>query len=259
MTNYSMRAFPVAELPVPGWECFFGRNDTTFHKLVFYVWLLEGGGKRIVIDAGPPPGEEDFATLVAACQGIDRQCLMSRVQTIDKAFAAASVAPESIDYLLITQPITYHTGGLVPELFPRAQVFVSRAGVLEFLLDNPGHPPRSAYFTESTWRYLRTLLIEQRLTLTDETTEVLDGIYFETTGGHHPGSAAVRVRTSLGIVGILETAFLRENVEQQLPVGVAENVAICREAIRRYQKQCDVLLACHDNTILSRFPGGLIA
>jgi glyoxylase-like metal-dependent hydrolase (beta-lactamase superfamily II) len=259
MTNYSIRAFPVAELPVPGWECFFGRNDTSFHKLVFYVWLVESGGKRLVIDAGPPPGEEDFAYLVAACQEIDPQSTMSRVQTIEHAFVQAGVSPESVDYLLITQPITYHTGGLLPELFPRAKVFLSRAGMFEFLLDNPGHPPQAVYFTEATWHYLRSLIIARRLMLVDQMTEVLEGVYFETTGGHHPGSAAVRIRTSSGIVGILETAFLRENVEQQLPIGIAENTALCREVIRRYKRECDLLLACHDNTILTRFPGGVIA
>lgn len=259
MADYRVRVFPVAELPVPGWECFFGRNDTTFHTLVFHVWVIEGNGKRIVVDAGPPPGDADFGYLVSACQSIDPRSTMRRLQQLQAVFQGAGITPESIDTLLVTQTITYHTGGLLPELFPRARVYLSRAGVLEFLLDNPGHPPRAAYFTEDSWRYLRELLIEERLVLADDPTEVAEGVWFETTGGHHPGSAAVRVKTAAGTLGILETAFLRENVEQTLPVGVAENAALCRQVIRRYRQECDLVLACHDNTLHERFAGGIVA
>ena len=258
-TSYALRAWPVVELPVPGWECFFGRHDLDFHKLIFYVWVVQGGGKTILIDAGPPPDEENFQALVLACQTVDPKSLMVRLRSFDQVLSQAGLAPESIDYLLITQPITYHTGGLLPEYFPRATVYLSKAGLMEFLLDRPGHPPHDAYFTEGNWQFLRQLLIEDRLRLVDGPTEVVDGVRFETTGGHHPGSAAVKVKTSRGVVGILETAFLKENVDQEQPIGVAENAALCRQVIRRYKRECDLVLAIHDNTLLERFPEGIVA
>ena len=61
--------------------------------------------------------------------------------------------------------------------------------MLELLLDNPGHPPRGFYFTEDSWQFLRKLLVEDRIQSVDKPTEVVPGIVFETTGGHHPGSA----------------------------------------------------------------------
>src|SRR5207253_1245817 len=139
------------------------------------------------------------------------------VITLDKLLEAHFLAPEDIDFVLLTQTITYHSGGLVPELFPRAQVFMSRAGVKEFLLDTPGHPPRDLYFTEAAWAFLRKLLIEQRVHLVDDPTEVGPGLVFETTGGHHAGSAGVRVRTAQGTLGILETAFLKKNGDDAIP------------------------------------------
>ena len=244
---------------MPGWECFFGRHEMDFHKLIFYVWIAQGGGKTILVDAGPPPDEENFQALVLACQTVDPKSLMIRLESLDQVLAEADLVPQSIDYLLITQPITYHTGGLLPEYFPRAEVYLSKAGLLEFLLDRPGHPPHAAYFTEENWRFLRDLLIEDRLRVADGPTEVVDGVQFETTGGHHPGSAAVKVRTPRGVVGILETAFLKENLDQEQPIGVAENAAQCRRAIRRYKRACDLVLAIHDNTLLERFPQGIIA
>jgi glyoxylase-like metal-dependent hydrolase (beta-lactamase superfamily II) len=258
-TEYTIRAFPVAELPVPGWECFFGRHDVSFHTLVFYVWVVQGNGKTIVIDSGPPPGDRDMRDLVEACQRIDPKSLMRRVRSLEDVYSEAGIRAAHVDYLLITQPITYHSGGLLADAFPNSTVFLSRAGFLEFVLDNPGHPPRQAYFTACTWMYLRTLLIENRLVLTDSPVEVEPGISFETTGGHHPGSAAVKIDTARGRVAILETAFLKQNIDDSIPVGVAENAALCRQTIRRYVAECELVLAAHDSTIFSRFPGGQIA
>lgn len=257
--NHSIRAFPVAELPVPGWECFFGRNDCTFHTLVFYVWVIQANGKTILVDSGTPPGEADFDALRLACQGIDPRSVMKRLCRLEEVYAEAGITAEDVDALLITQPITYSTGGMVERLFPRAKVYISRAGVLEFLLDRPGHPPPHAYFTEPSWAFMRKLLIEDRLVLTDSAVMVADGVRFETTGGHHPGSVGIQVTTSKGRVGILETAFLQENIDKELPIGVSENAALCRQSIIRYKHECDLVLASHDNTLMQRFPGGIIA
>lgn len=257
--NYSLRAFPVAELPVPGWECFFGRNDCNFHTLVFYVWVIRGNGKTIVVDTGTPLVQEDFDTLRVACQGIDSRSRVNRLSSLEEVYKEADISADDVDALLITQPITYATGGMVEQLFPRAQVYISKAGLLEFLLDRPGHPPAHTYFTESSWTFVRKLLIEDRLVLTDDPVNVVDGICFETTGGHHPGSAAVKVATPKGQIGILETAFLQENIEKDLPIGIAENVALCRKSIIRYKRECDLVLASHDNTLMQRFPAGVIA
>jgi hypothetical protein len=130
--------------------------------------------------------------------------------------------------------------------------------MMEFLLKSPGHPPRSLYFTPDSWGFLRQLLIEGRLQSVEGSVEVGPDLIFESTGGHHPGSAAVRAKTACGTLGILETAFLKRNIDEVIPVGIAENVAVCREVIRRYRRECDLVLADHDPTILERFPDGVI-
>jgi hypothetical protein len=72
------------------------------------------------------------------------------------------------------------------------------------------------------------------------------GVFFETTGGHHPGSAGVRVATSAGVVGLLETAFVQRNVDEVVPIGIAENAALCRKVISRYRRECDLVIPIHD-------------
>lgn len=258
MPSCEIRAYPLAELPVPGWECFFGRNDVDFYTLVFYTWVIRSGTSTILVDTGPPPDEKNLQKLNAGCQRVDERSVFRRIDPLAAVLEKAALKPSEIDFLLITQPITYHTGCLLPEYFPRASVYVSLAGVLEFLLESPGHPPRDLYFTAESWGFLWRLIVENRLILVDSPTQVVPGVYFETTGGHHPGSAAVKVQAPGGVIGILETAFLRENVEEEIPIGVAENVSLCRNVIKNYKKECALVLAAHDNTVLDRFPGGRI-
>jgi glyoxylase-like metal-dependent hydrolase (beta-lactamase superfamily II) len=257
--NYSLRAYPAGEQDLPGWCCLFGKNDTSLHRIVFYVWIAQAGRKTIVIDAGFPPDPSDFETLTSACEQLDPACALRMLSTLDQVFDSSGITPDSVDAVLITQPITYHTGGLLPRYFPRAGVYIPRAGLWEFLLDNPGHPPRDCYFTEKTWQFLRQLAIENRLYLPDGPTEVFGGLSIEPTGGHHPGSAAVTLQTSKGLLGILETAFLDLNITQEHPIGLAEDAAQTRRVIRDYKRRCNPLLAIHDNGILERFPGGIIA
>src|SRR4030095_7974096 len=118
MSTYKIAAYPLAELPVPGWECFFGRNDPDFHRLIFYTWVIDGNGKTIVLDSGPPPDEENFVKLREGCQRVDIRSELRRIDFLDTVFHKATILPEAIDVLLITQPITYHTGGLLDRYFP---------------------------------------------------------------------------------------------------------------------------------------------
>jgi len=256
---YELRAYAVAEQQLPGWACVFGTNDASFHRIVFHVWIARGGGRTALIDAGPPLGEEDFGTLREACAGMDPQCGIRRLRTLDSVLEEACLSPQTIDAVLITQPITYHTGGLAPRLFPRAKVYLPRQGMLEFLLDDPGHPPRDCYFTSETWAFLHRLLLEDRLVLPEQRVEPLEDLWLEVTGGHHPGSAAVSMPTARGRVAILETAFLAENIDQERPIGIAEDIAQCRRVIRRYRRSYDLVLAAHDGALLERFPQGVIA
>jgi len=253
---YRLTAIPAGTLPVPGWEAFFGRNDHNFYDLIFYVWLVTDGQRIGLIDAGLPLDAADRAALDRASQSVDENCCYRDVRPLNEILDELGVRPEDIDFVLITQPITYHTGGLDPALLPRAEVYISKAGVIEMLTDPPGHPETGFYFTRDSWNFLRDLAVEGRLRVTDGPVEVAPGILFETTGGHHPGSAGVQVRTAQGLVGLLETAFLDRNVEEGLPIGIAEDVAACRSVIRRYKRECDVVVAVHDPKNAKRYGAG---
>ncbi len=243
--TWTLTPVAFASLPVPGWECVFGRNDCTMQDLIFWVWLLRCGDKICLIDAGLPTGA-DLERLNEANQKLDPQSIFTIKQDLRNALARDNIRPEDIDFVLISQLITYCTGGLIRENFPSAHVYCAWDGMREFLTSTPGHPPRDFYLTAESWTFFRELLIENRLTFAESKVEVAPGLFFEPTGGHHPGSAGIRAQTERGVVGILETAFIQENIDRTIPIGIAEDAARCRQVIQTYKRECDLVLAGHD-------------
>lgn len=254
MSPFTIEAYPVGVLPVPGWEAFFGTNDPSFHDLTFYVWHLSDGEHHVLLDLGLPPGPADRAALDRGCQAVDPRCTFGDVRSLDQALDAFGLCPEQIDLAVLTQPITYHSGGLVAKYLPRAEVVVPLAGLVEMLAAPVGHPATELYFTAAGWSYLRELAVHGRLRATDGPEELLPGLWFETTGGHHPGSAATRVTTADGEVAIVETAFFQRNVDEAHPIGIAEDTAQCRRTVQRLRTQCDHVVAIHEPANAVQFP-----
>ena len=186
--------------------------------MYFYVWIVRSGDSIGLVDSGLPFGDDLTALRTT---GIYRD-----VVQLDDLLDRNGVAADDIDWCAVTQSVTYHSGGLLADYLPRADVYIAAAGVREMLQSPPGHPPVNRYFTEASWTFLRHLAIEGRLHLVDHEVQIAPGVVFEPTGGHHPGSAGVRILTDQGIVGILETAFLQENIDQGTPIGMAENMSL---------------------------------
>lgn len=252
--TYRLHAIPVATLPIPGWEAFFGINDTEFYDLAFYVWVVTDGSTIGLIDTGLPLDPGERATLDEACRQLDQRSTFRDVRVLTEVLDETGIAPADVDFVAITQTITYHTGGLEAALLPRAQVYLSRAGIHEVLADPPGHPPSAHYFTERSWSSIRQFAVEGRLHCVDGPTAIAPGVRFETTGGHHPGSAGMMITTHAGMTGMLETAFFDRNVAEGHPIGIAENAAACRSAIQQYRRECQQVVALHDPANAERYP-----
>lgn len=242
---WSLSPHPVGILPVPGWECVFGKNDCAMRDITFWVWVLRCGDQIGLVDTGLPDGA-DLDALNRANQSLDVRCVFREHKSIEQVLEDEGIRPEEVTFVLLSQLVTYCTGGITARAFPEAVFYCAWEGMSELLTKSPGHPPKAFYFTAPTWNSLRELLIENRLVFAQHPLEIAPGLLYEPTGGHHPGSAGLQIQTSRGIVGILETAFVQENITTETPIGIAENAALCRETIRRYKQICDLVIAGHD-------------
>jgi len=244
--RYVIRAELAAVLPAPGWAVVFGEHDTSLHDLCFYVWIVSDGKTTGLIDAGLPLDTAEADALGATNRAFGDEDGFRSVRTLPQILDEAGIRSEDVSFVAITQTVTYHSGGIDAALLPNAHFFLARAGVEEFLSGGPGHPAPEFYFSAASWASLRTLAIEGRLHLIDSSAPIAPGIQFEVTGGHHPGSAAVIIDTPSGVVGVLETAFLKRNLETGRPIGIAEDIAAARAAMVSFQDRFDTVVAIHD-------------
>ena len=252
---FSLHALLAGVQKAPRWAILFGdTSPAVLQDLAFHVWLVTDGDTIGLVDAGLPLDEAGRHELNETARPSGDEALFRDVRLLPDLLDDLGLSGSDIDFVAITQTVTYHTGGIDAELLPHAQFYISKAGVLEMLDNPPGHPPTQCYFPARGWAAIRQLAIEGRLHLVDDPTEIVPGVIFETTGGHHPGSAGLRIRTERGTTGLLETAFVQENLDTATPVGISENIAESRSAIRRYLAECDEVIAIHDTANVERFP-----
>ncbi|MBO9522397.1 MAG: hypothetical protein J7518_12740 [Nocardioidaceae bacterium] len=250
--TFTVTALLAGVLPTPRWATTFGAHDTALVDLAFYVWVVSDGRTTGLVDLGLPLDPADAALLSTSNRAFGDDGFRD-VRLLPELLREAGLEGGDVDFVAITQTVTYHTGGLDAGLLPNATVYLPYAGVRELLVDPPGHPAPELYFTDRSWTALRRLAVEGRLRLVEDAADIADGVRYEVTGGHHPGSAAVQVRTAAGLVGLLETSFLQADLDAGTPIGIAEDVAAARRAIQRYRAACDHAVAVHDPGNAERF------
>lgn len=152
---------------------------------------------------------------------------------------------------MITPVQDYTVGNL--DLFRRAKIYFSRRGWFEDVV-NPRPSPflnRDIYLP----RYIRHYLFEEawnRIVLVEDQ-EIVDGVSVMWIGCHHRSSMAVIFRTPEGIVSYTDAAFTMGNLEENIPIGIAEDIYECLEAYERLKKISNVIIPAYDPENVQRF------
>jgi glyoxylase-like metal-dependent hydrolase (beta-lactamase superfamily II) len=243
--QYQVEVLKMGRCEVPGPEVYWMSKWNTWELLYFWMVLIRGNGKNIIINTGPP---RDLAPLNEVwSEAIDprSQLLREASERPEQALAKLGISPSQIDYVLITPLRAYATGNI--SLFKNATVCISRRGWIEdFHAPKFGmHIPRKLRIPDDTLQYLEIEAPEKVRLLEDED-EIIPGVRCFWTGVHHRSSMAYAIDTARGTIIASDCFFKYANVEKMIPLGIMESLEECMQAYTRIKKEASILLPLYD-------------
>jgi glyoxylase-like metal-dependent hydrolase (beta-lactamase superfamily II) len=211
--------------------------------LDYFVWLLRGGGREVVVDCG-------FSAAMAAKRGRDHlRCPAAGLRLL-------GVDSRKVRDLVITHLHYDHVGNF--ELFPQATLHVQD---LEMRFTTGRHMceerQRGAYEAEDVVGVVRRLF-EGRVRCHDGDSELFPGVSLHLIGGHTMGLQVVRVATRRGaLVLASDASHFYANMEQSRPFPIVWSVADMVAGYGRLRELAESpahIIPGHDPLVLERYP-----
>ncbi len=227
-----------------GNHAFHGGNNAETYEYALYIWLVLGGQKPILIDAGLTNVEEMNR---GAAHVLREHITQDESEHSLVQLRKFGLEPEDIGHVLITHLHFDHVDDL-PN-YTGAKVYVGRKEWVGATTRAPswGHGPMLHEFLNNPECKRRLVLVE------DE--QVLPGIESFWIGGHTPGSMAYRVNTAHGKAVLTgDTVPLLANFERNAPPGVFTSLDECKAALGKIRDKADVVLPSHDPATVNRWP-----
>ena len=259
--NWTLDIIKVGQADVRGAEVYWMSGWDDWETLYFYMLLIRGGGKTVLVNTGPPPQEQltELNRKWVSYVGGERAALtVGENEQPENALRRLDVSPASVDHVILTPFQIYTTANL--KLFSNATISLSRRGWIDFHAPRftTSREQRAGCFPEDVLTHLMTGGWE-RVRLLEDEEEILPGLRTFWVGGHHRESIAVSVATaSAGRVIFSDCIFKYPNIEQGRVLGIAESIEECRAAYQRINRDADTVLAGYDPETLRRFTNGRI-
>ena len=247
--NYMIRPLRNGECVIAGHHAFYQGDPEERYPFTLFLWLIEGGGKPMLIDAGL----EDVADMNrGAAHVLATPIAQPREETTLAQLNRHGYRPEDVGYVFITHLHFDHVDQL--DLYTNAKIVVSKRG-LAAATANPGWagswaPGKTLEGLTNTWK--------DRVIAVDDT-EVTPGIQTLWLGGHTPCNQAICVQTALGeVIFPGDTVSVLGNIEKQIPMGIHDDLDECRAALKKLAQRGSLVIPSHDPGVADRFPEGVI-
>jgi len=211
--------------------------------LDYFVWLIRGEGRGIVVDTG-------FSAPMAAKRGREHlRCPTEGLSLLD-------VESKNVKDVVVTHLHYDHIGNF--DLFPAATFHLQD---LEMNYATGRHMAQpvfgGAYEVEDVVGMVRRVYAG-RVRFHDGDAEIAPGISLHLIGGHTMGLQVVRVATRRGWVGIASDAsHFYANMEELRPFPIVYNLADMVEGYGRLRALADSpahIIPGHDPLVLERYP-----
>jgi glyoxylase-like metal-dependent hydrolase (beta-lactamase superfamily II) len=214
------------------------------YEFALYIWLILGGDKPILVDAGLTDVDEMNR---GAAHVLREPISQSKHESSTAQLRRFGLTPGDIGHVLITHLHFDHVDDLLD--YKNAKVYV---GKKEW---------EGATSAAPSWGHGRIMhefinnpSCRQRLVLVGDE-EILPGIESFWVGGHTPGSTAYRVNTAHGKAVLTgDTVSLMANFDQNVPPGVFTSYDECMAAMKKIREKADIVLPSHDPGTLDRWP-----
>ena len=211
--------------------------------LDYFVWLVRGAGRQIVIDTG-------FSAAVAARRG------RNHLRCPTEGLRSLGCDSLSVKDVVITHLHYDHIGNF--ELFPAAQFHLQDREMGYATGRHMAKPEHGgAYDVEDVVGMVRRVYAG-RVSFHDGDAELYPGVSVHLIGGHTMGLQAVRVSTRRGwLVLASDASHFYANMEQTRPFPIVWSVPDMVAGYRRLRELAESpahIIPGHDPLVLERYP-----
>jgi glyoxylase-like metal-dependent hydrolase (beta-lactamase superfamily II) len=243
---YAIRFATEASYPT---RCLVAGADSARRSpLAFTIWLIRGGGRTVLMDAGFY--REKFV----------ERWKPVRYEKPSDALAALGVKPTDVTDIIVSHIHWDHVDGA--DLFPRARVWLQREEYAHHTNDSGAVLDRAIDPDDA--KMLAALKAAGRVQLIDgDSTEIMPGITVFTGGKHTFASQFATVHASLAggragtIVLASDNAYLYENLERHRPITQSLDTLSnlrAQERMARLASDPRLIVPGHDVDVFVRFP-----
>jgi glyoxylase-like metal-dependent hydrolase (beta-lactamase superfamily II) len=245
---HAVRYATIAGFPVRGLVA--GADSARRIDIAMMVWVLQGDGRVVLVDAGFY--REKFLAHWKPAAFVRPS----------EALAPLGIGPDDVTDIIVTHVHWDHLDGV--DLFPRARVWIQREEY-EYYVGQDGSALRRAIDSVDA-AMLARLRAAGRVELVDgDAREILPGITVYTGGRHTFASQYVGVGTRAGTAIIAsDNAYLYENLERGRPIAqTLDSTANLAAQARMKHLAGDprLIVPGHDPAVFERFarPGNGVA
>jgi glyoxylase-like metal-dependent hydrolase (beta-lactamase superfamily II) len=237
---YAIRYATVPNFPVRG--LIAGADSSRRMDIAMSVWLLQGNGRNVLVDAG-----------------FYRDKFVQRWKPADfiqpsEAVRRAGIRPEDVTDIIVSHVHWDHADGL--DLFPNARIWIQKEEYQHHVAADGSQLDRAIDPDDA--KMLAALMARGRVNLVNgDSAQIIPGIRVFTGGKHTFASQYATVRTRSGTAVIAsDNLYLYENLDQRRPIAQTldsvSNLA-AQARMTRLASAPRLIVPGHDPAVFVRF------
>jgi glyoxylase-like metal-dependent hydrolase (beta-lactamase superfamily II) len=240
---YALKYATIPDFAVSGLVA--GADRDRKLDIAMLVWLVRGGGRNILVDAGFY--RDQFF----------KQWHVTDFVKPSEAIARVGLKPEDITDVIVTHMHWDHADGM--DLFPKARIWIQK-DELEYYAGSAWQSPRTHSGIDPDDVMAAVKLNTQRRVglVNGDAQEILPGVTCYTGGKHTYASQFVGVSTAAGTVVLAsDNMYLYENLEKHVPIAAtldAESNLRAQDRMKQLAADPKWIIPGHDPAVMTKFP-----